>query len=168
MEFRRINGLPPYVFAQINGLKATARAAGRDVVDFGFGNPDLPSPDVAVEKLAEAAHNPKNHRYSASRGIPNLRAAMATRYRDVFGVELDPETEVITTIGAKEGLTHLMWVLLGPGDSALVQTPSYPIHLAAPGFAGATVIPVPIVDPATTSLTRSPSSGSAPRSSPAS
>ena len=148
MEFRRINGLPPYVFAQINGLKATARAAGRDVVDFGFGNPDLPSPDVAVEKLAEAAHNPKNHRYSASRGIPNLRVAMATRYRELFNVELDPETEVITTIGAKEGLTHLMWVLLGPGDSALVPTPSYPIHLAGPGFAGATVIPVPIVDPA--------------------
>ena len=147
MEFRRITGLPPYVFAQINGLKATARAAGRDVVDFGFGNPDLPSPDVAVEKLAEAAHNPRNHRYSASRGIPNLRAAIAQRYREVFRVELDPETEVVTTIGAKEGLTHLMWVLLGPGDSALVPTPSYPIHLAGPGFAGATVVPVPVGDP---------------------
>ncbi len=147
MEFRRINGLPPYVFATINGLKAQARAAGRDVVDFGFGNPDLPSPDVAVEKLSEAAHNPRNHRYSASRGIPNLRAAMATRYRDVFGVELDPETEVITTIGAKEGLTHLMWVLLGPGDTALVPTPSYPIHLAGPGFAGAQVLTVDVTDP---------------------
>jgi alanine-synthesizing transaminase len=147
MEFRRINGLPPYVFATINGLKAEARAAGRDVVDFGFGNPDLPSPDVAVEKLSEAAHNPRNHRYSASRGIPNLRAAMATRYREVFGVELDPETEVITTIGAKEGLTHLMWVLLGPGDTALVPTPSYPIHLAAPGFAGAQVLTVDVTDP---------------------
>ncbi|MGC8498160.1 MAG: aminotransferase class I/II-fold pyridoxal phosphate-dependent enzyme [Acidimicrobiales bacterium] len=148
MEFRRITGLPPYVFAHTNALKAAARAAGHDVVDFGFGNPDLPSPDIAVEKLAEAAHNPRNHRYSASRGIPNLRLAMATRYRDVFGVELDPDTEVVTTIGAKEGFTHVMWVLLGPGDSALVPTPSYPIHLAGPGFAGASLLPVPVADPA--------------------
>jgi len=148
MEFRRINGLPPYVFAQINGLKAEARAAGRDIVDFGFGNPDLPSPDIAVEKLAEAAHNPKNHRYSASRGLPNLRLAMATRYKKMWDVDLDPDTEVVTTIGAKEGLTHLMWVLLGPGDTAIVPSPSYPIHLAGPGFAGATVITVPMLDPA--------------------
>lgn len=147
MEFRRINGLPPYVFATINGLKAEARAAGRDVVDFGFGNPDLPSPAVAVEKLAEAAHNPKNHRYSASRGIPNLRLAMASRYKMLFDVDLDHDTEVVTTIGAKEGLTHLMWVLLGPGDTAIVPSPSYPIHLAGPGFAGATVITVPMLDP---------------------
>jgi alanine-synthesizing transaminase len=148
MEFRRINGLPPYVFAQINGLKAEARAAGRDIVDFGFGNPDLPSPDIAVEKLAEAAHNPKNHRYSASRGLPNLRLAMATRYKKMWDVDLDPDTEIVTTIGAKEGLTHLMWVLLGPGDTAIVPSPSYPIHLAGPGFAGATVITVPMLDPA--------------------
>jgi len=148
MEFRRINGLPPYVFAQINGLKAEARAAGRDIVDFGFGNPDLPSPDIAVEKLAEAAHNPKNHRYSASRGLPNLRLAIATRYKKMWDVDLDPDTEVVTTIGAKEGLTHLMWVLLGPGDTAIVPSPSYPIHLAGPGFAGATVITVPMLDPA--------------------
>jgi alanine-synthesizing transaminase len=147
MEFRRITGLPPYVFAQINGLKADARAHGRDVIDFGFGNPDLPSPDVAVAKLAEAAHNPKNHRYSASRGIPNLRLAIANRYKMLFDVDLDPDTEVVTTIGAKEGLTHLMWVLLGPGDSAIVPSPSYPIHLAGPGFAGANVITVPMVDP---------------------
>lgn len=147
MEFRRVNGLPPYVFAQINGLKAEARALGHDVIDFGFGNPDLPSPDVAVAKLAEAANNPRNHRYSASRGIPNLRLAMATRYKALFDVELDPDTEVVTTIGAKEGLTHLMWVLLGPGDSALVPSPSYPIHLAGPGFAGAKVITVPMLDP---------------------
>ena len=150
MEFRRINGLPPYVFAQINGLKADARSSGRDVIDFGFGNPDLPSPDVAVAKLAEAANNPRNHRYSASRGIPNLRLAMANRYKSLFDVDLDPDTEVVTTIGAKEGLTHLMWVLLGPGDSALVPSPSYPIHLAGPGFAGATVITVPMHDPGAT------------------
>jgi alanine-synthesizing transaminase len=147
MEFRRVTGLPPYVFAQINGLKADARAQGRDVIDFGFGNPDLPSPDIAVEKLAEAARNPKNHRYSASRGIPNLRLAIANRYKMLFDVDLDPDSEVVTTIGAKEGLTHLMWVLLGPGDSAIVPSPSYPIHLAGPGFAGATVITVPMVDP---------------------
>jgi alanine-synthesizing transaminase len=147
MEFRRVTGLPPYVFAQINGLKADARAHGRDVIDFGFGNPDLPSPDIAVEKLAEAARNPKNHRYSASRGIPNLRLAIANRYKMLFDVDIDPDTEVVTTIGAKEGLTHLMWVLLGPGDSAIVPSPSYPIHLAGPGFAGATVITVPMVDP---------------------
>lgn len=150
MEFRRVNGLPPYVFAQINGLKAEARTLGHDVIDFGFGNPDLPSPDVAVAKLAEAANNPRNHRYSASRGIPNLRLAMATRYKALFDVELDPDTEVVTTIGAKEGLTHLMWVLLGPGDSALVPSPSYPIHLAGPGFAGAKVITVPMLDPGAT------------------
>jgi alanine-synthesizing transaminase len=151
MEFRRVTGLPPYVFAQINGLKADARAHGRDVIDFGFGNPDLPSPDVAVEKLAEAAHNPKNHRYSASRGIPNLRLAIANRYKLLFDVDLDPDTDVVTTIGAKEGFTHLMWVLLGPGDSAIVPSPSYPIHLAGPGFAGATVITVPMLDPGTSS-----------------
>jgi alanine-synthesizing transaminase len=139
MEFRRINGLPPYVFAHIDALKLAARRAGRDVIDLGFGNPDLPSPPVAVEKLAEAVHNPRNHRYSASRGIPKLRQAVASLYLRRFGVDLDPETEVVATIGAKEGLSHLMWVLLGPGDSALVPSPSYPIHIYAPLFTGAEV-----------------------------
>jgi alanine-synthesizing transaminase len=139
MEFRRINALPPYVFTIIDSLKMAARRAGEDVIDLGFGNPDIPSPDVAVDKLAEAAHNARNHRYSASRGIPKLRAAAASLYQRRFGVELDPDTEVINTIGAKEGLSHLMWVLLGPGDAALVPTPSYPIHLYAPLFAGADV-----------------------------
>jgi alanine-synthesizing transaminase len=139
MEFRRINGLPPYVFATINELKLDIRRAGRDVIDLGFGNPDLPSPEVAVEKLAEAARNPRNHRYSASRGIPKLRQAIANRYLQHFGVELDFDTEVVTTIGAKEGLSHLMWVLVGPGDTALVPSPSYPIHIYAPLFAGADV-----------------------------
>ena len=139
MEFRRINGLPPYVFAIINELRDEARRAGRDVVDMGFGNPDIPSPDVAVDKLAEAARNPRNHRYSASRGIPKLRLAVANLYMRRFGVELDPDTEVVTTIGAKEGLSHLMWTLVGPGDTALVPTPSYPIHIYAPLFAGADV-----------------------------
>jgi alanine-synthesizing transaminase len=139
MEFRRINGLPPYVFAVINQLRDEARRAGRDVIDLGFGNPDIPSPDIAVEKLCEAAHNPRNHRYSSSRGIPKLRLAIANLYLRRFGVEIDPETEVVTTIGAKEGLSHLMWTLVGPGDTAMVPTPSYPIHIYAPLFAGADV-----------------------------
>ena len=139
MEFRRINGLPPYVFAIINELRDSARHAGRDVIDMGFGNPDIPSPEIAVEKLAEAARNPRNHRYSSSRGIPKLRLAIANLYLRRFDVELDPDTEVVTTIGAKEGLSHVMWVLVGPGDTALVPTPSYPIHIYAPLFAGADV-----------------------------
>lgn len=139
MEFRRINGLPPYVLTIINKLKTEARRAGEDVMDFGFGNPDIPSPDIAVEKLAEAARNPRNHRYSLSIGIPKLREAVADLYARNWNVELDAETEIITTIGAKEGLSHLMWVLLGPGDSAFVPSPSYPIHIYAPLFAGAEV-----------------------------
>ncbi len=144
MEFRRVNGLPPYVFTIIDTLKVQARREGRDVVDLGFGNPDLPSPPVAVDKLAEAARNPRNHRYSASRGLPKLRQAAAALYERKFGVRLDPEREVINTIGAKEGFGHLMWVLLAPGDSALVPAPSYPIHLFAPLFAGANVRETPL------------------------
>src|SRR3954468_22568841 len=109
MEFRRINALPPYAFAQIDALKMQLRRAGEDVIDLAFGNPDLPSPDVAVDKLIEAVRNPRNHRYSASRGIPKLRQAVADLYLRRFGVELDPDTEVINTIGAKEGFSHLMW-----------------------------------------------------------
>ncbi len=139
MEFRRINGLPPYVFTIINDLKIAARRAGDDIIDLGFGNPDIPSPDVAVEKLAESAHNARNHRYSASKGIPKIRQAISDLYLRKFGVELDPDREVVTTIGAKEGLSHLMWVLVGPGDSAFVPSPSYPIHIYAPLFAGAEV-----------------------------
>src|SRR3974390_3152657 len=149
MEFRRINGLPPYVFAHIDALKLGARRAGKDVIDLAFGNPDIPSPEVAVDKLTEAAHNPRNNRYSASRGIPKLRQAVADRYGRRFGVELDPDTEVVTTIGAKEGLSPRMGVLLGPGDSALVPPPSYPIHIYAPLFAGAEVRHVRFTDPGT-------------------
>src|SRR3982751_1559719 len=111
MEFRRIPGLPPYVFTIIDGLKTEARRAGHDVIDLAFGNPDLPSPEIAVDKLAEAAHNSRNHRYSASRGIPKLREALADLYARKWNVELDPEREVINTIGAKEGFSHLMWTL---------------------------------------------------------
>jgi alanine-synthesizing transaminase len=144
VEFRRITNLPPYVFTVIDGLKVAARRAGEDVIDLGFGNPDLPSPPTAVDKLCEAVRNPRNHRYSASRGIPKLRQAVADLYQRRFGVTLDPETEAITTIGAKEGFSHLMWVLLQPGDAALVPSPSYPIHIWGPLFAGADVREIPV------------------------
>lgn len=144
MEFRRITNLPPYVFTIIDSLKVEGRRQGDDIVDLGFGNPDLPSPEIAVEKLTEAAHNPRNHRYSSSRGLPKLREAIANFYLHRFGVDLDPETEVINTIGAKEGLSHLMWVLAQPGDAVLVPSPSYPIHLYAPLFAGAEVREIPL------------------------
>jgi alanine-synthesizing transaminase len=144
MEFRRIPNLPPYVFTIIDGLKVEARRRGADVVDLGFGNPDLPSPEIAVEKLAEAAHNTRNHRYSSSRGIPKLREAVADLYLRRFGVTVDPEHEVIATIGAKEGFSHLMWVLLQPGDAALVPSPSYPIHIWGPHLAGADVREIPM------------------------
>ncbi len=144
MEFRRINDLPPYVFTIIDSLKIAARQSGEDVIDLGFGNPDLSSPKVAVDKLCEAAHNSRNHRYSASRGIPKLREAVADLYLRRFQVDLDPATEVINTIGAKEGFSHLMWVLVQAGDAALVPAPSYPIHLYAPLFAGADVREMPL------------------------
>lgn len=140
--FRRLDGLPPYVFATIRELTLELRRAGEDVVDLGFGNPDLPSPEVAVAKLQEAAAKPHNHRYSASKGIPKLRAACADLYGRRFGVELDPERQVVATMGAKEGLVHLMWTLVEPGDAALVPAPSYPIHIHAPILAGASVFQV--------------------------
>ncbi len=139
MQFRRIDNLPPYVFAEINQRKTETRRAGVDVIDLGFGNPDIPSPPGVVDKLVEAATQDKNHRYSASRGIPNLRKAVADRYKRAYNVDLDPETEVINTIGAKEGLSHLMWALVQPGDVALVPEPSYPIHIYAAVLAGADV-----------------------------
>lgn len=139
MEFRRINALPPYVFGIIDALKLEARRAGADVIDLGFGNPDVPSPTIAVEKLGEAARNPRNHRYSATRGLPKLRLAVTDLYRRKFDVQLDPDTEVCTTIGAKEGFSHLMWTLLAPGDVAFVPSPSYPIHIWGPILAGADV-----------------------------
>ena len=143
MEFRRITSLPPYVFTIIDNLKVEARRAGEDVIDLGFGNPDLASPDLAVEKLVEAARNPRNHRYSSSRGLPKLREAVSALYKRRFDVDLDPDTQVLNTIGAKEGFSHLMWVLLQPGDAALVPSPSYPIHRYSPLFAGAEVREMP-------------------------
>ena len=144
MDFRRIGNLPPYVFTIINNLKITARREGDDVIDLGFGNPDIPSPDIAVEKLAEAAHNPKNHRYSLSRGLPKLREAVAAMYQRKFGVTLDPDLQITNTIGAKEGFSHLMWVLLEAGDAAIVPSPSYPIHIFGQLFAGADLRQIPM------------------------
>jgi alanine-synthesizing transaminase len=137
VQFRRIDALPPYAFAHINALKMQLRRAGEDVIDLGFGNPDLPSPDIAVDKLIEAVRNPRNHRYSLSNGIPKLREALTHLYARKFDVTLDFETEVCSTIGAKEGFSHLMFTLLGPGDTALVPSPSYPIHIWGPILAGA-------------------------------
>ncbi|HWP34191.1 MAG TPA: alanine transaminase [Thermodesulfobacteriota bacterium] len=143
-DFPRIGRLPPYVFAVINDLKTRARRAGEDVVDLGMGNPDLPTPPHIVAKLVEAAQNPRNHRYSASRGIPNLRKAIADWYARRYDVHLDPETEAIATIGAKEGLAHLTLACLGPGDTVVVPDPTYPIHTYAPVIAGADVRRVPL------------------------
>ena len=127
-QFHRISRLPPYVFNIVTELKVKARARGDDIIDFGMGNPDLPTPPHIVEKLCEAARNPRNHRYSASRGITKLRLAIADWYRRRYGVEIDPEREAIATIGAKEGLSHLALAVVEPGDVALVPSPTYPIH----------------------------------------
>jgi alanine-synthesizing transaminase len=143
MKFYRIDDLPPYVFATVDQLKRQLRREGRDVIDLGFGNPDIPSPEIAVEKLREAALNPRNHRYSVSRGIDQLRLAAAEHYQRSFGVSLDPETEIASTIGAKEGLAHLMWVLVDRDETVVVPTPAYPIHRVAPRLAGATVVTPP-------------------------
>lgn len=144
MDFRRIGSLPPYAFAEVNRRKAEVIASGGEVVDLGFGNPDLSSPPEAVDTLIDEVKHPWNHRYSVSRGVDDLRAALAGRYQRRFGIELDPETEVIATIGAKEGLSHLLWVLLQRGDVAIVPEPSYPIHIYAPIIAGAEVRRAPI------------------------
>jgi alanine-synthesizing transaminase len=144
MEFRRIERFPPYVFSIVNDLKMEARRAGDDVIDLGMGNPDIPTPDAVVDKLKEAADNPRNHRYSASKGIPKLRRAICDHYERSWGVTLDPDSEAIATIGAKEGLSHLAWVLLGPGDSVLVPEPTYPIHTYAMILAGANITSIPM------------------------
>ena len=125
-EFHRLKRLPPYVFAEVNAMKARARAAGQDVVDLGMGNPDLPTAPHIVAKLAEAAGNPRTHGYSASRGIPGLRKAQAAYYARRFGVELDPENEIIVTLGSKEGLANLAQAITSPGDIVLVPIPATP------------------------------------------
>ena len=144
-EFPRIQRLPPYVFAIVNELKAAARARGEDIIDFGMGNPDQPTPPHVVEKLVEAARRKDTHRYSQSKGIPRLRRAICNWYRERYQVDLDPETQAIVTIGSKEGLAHLALATMGPGDTVLVPNPAYPIHPYGFIIAGADVRHVPLV-----------------------
>ncbi|HLW16234.1 MAG TPA: aminotransferase class I/II-fold pyridoxal phosphate-dependent enzyme [Actinomycetota bacterium] len=144
MEFRRIDRLPPYVFNVVNDLKASARRAGEDIIDLGMGNPDLATPSHIVDKLTEAAENPRNHRYSTSRGIPKLRKAIVDWYDRRYGVSLDAETEAMSTMGAKEAISHMAWTLVAPGDTCLVPEPTYPIHTFSVALAGADVRSVPL------------------------
>jgi alanine-synthesizing transaminase len=142
-EFHRIRRLPPYVFAEVNTAKARARAAAEDIVDLGMGNPDSPTPPHIVAKLIEAVQDPRTHRYSMSKGIPGLRKALAGYYARRFGVKLDPETEVVATIGSKEGLANLAQAIASPGDTILVPNPSYPIHQFGFIIAGASARSIP-------------------------
>ncbi|HEX2237541.1 MAG TPA: alanine transaminase [Gammaproteobacteria bacterium] len=143
-DFPRIKRLPPYVFNIVNELKAQARARGEDIVDFGMGNPDQPTPEHIVQKLIETVKRGDTHRYSLSRGIPRLRRAITRWYQSRFNVQLDPETETIITIGSKEGLAHLALAVLGPGDAVLVPSPAYPIHPYGCVIAGADIRHVPL------------------------
>jgi alanine-synthesizing transaminase len=142
-EFHRIRRLPPYVFAEVNQAKARARAAAEDIVDLGMGNPDSPTPPHIVAKLIEAVQNPDTHGYSASKGIPGLRRALAAYYARRFNVQLDPESEVVATLGSKEGLANLAAAISSPGDTILVPNPSYPIHQFGFIIAGASVRSIP-------------------------
>ncbi|MCB4822917.1 LL-diaminopimelate aminotransferase [Roseicella aerolata] len=142
-EFHRIRRLPPYVFAEVNAAKAKARAAAEDIVDLGMGNPDSPTPPHIVAKLVEAVQDPRTHRYSMSKGIPGLRRALANYYDRRFKVKLDPETEVVATLGSKEGLANLAQAIASPGDTILVPNPSYPIHQFGFIIAGATARSLP-------------------------
>nr|HIL76422.1 LL-diaminopimelate aminotransferase [Rhodospirillales bacterium] len=144
-EFHRIKRLPPYVFNEVNEMKARARAAGEDIIDFGMGNPDQPTPRHIVDKMIEAVEDPRTHRYSASRGIPGLRKAFAAYYARRFNVNIDPDTEAIVTLGSKEGLANLASAITSPGDVILVPNPSYPIHMFGFIIAGAALRNVPVV-----------------------
>ncbi len=144
-QFSRISRLPPYVFNIVNELKAKARAAGEDIIDFGMGNPDQPTPKHIVDKMLEATQRPDTHRYSMSKGIPRLRKAICNWYKTRFNVDLNPETEAIVTIGSKEGLAHLALATLGPGDVVLVPNPAYPIHPYGVVIAGADLRHVPLI-----------------------
>ena len=145
-EFSRIQRLPPYVFNITGEMKVKARRAGEDIIDFGMGNPDGATPRHIVDKLVEAALKPATHRYSVSRGLPRLRKAIANWYKTRYGVDLDPETETIVTIGSKEGIAHLCLAILDSRDTVLVPNPSYPIHIYGPVIAGAHVVSVPVHD----------------------
>ena len=142
-EFHRIKRLPPYVFAEVNRLKAAARARGADIIDLGMGNPDMPTPQHIVDKLIETINKPRTHRYSASKGIPGLRRAQAAYYERRFGVKLDPETEIVATLGSKEGFANMAQAISAPGDIILVPNPSYPIHAFGFIIVGATIRHLP-------------------------
>ena len=142
-NFYRIKRLPPYVFTAVNQMKAEARALGKDIIDFGMGNPDSATPQHIVDKLVESVQDPKTHRYSNSRGIPGLRKAMAAYYQRRFNVELDPENEIIATLGSKEGLANLAQAITSPGDMILAPNPSYPIHAFGFIIAGGSVRHLP-------------------------
>ena len=142
--FSRIQRLPPYVFNITAEMKVAARRRGEDIIDFGMGNPDGPTPRHIVDKMIEAAQKPVTHRYSVSRGIPRLRRAITHWYQTRYGVELDPEREAIVTIGSKEGISHLCLAILDANDTVLVPNPSYPIHIYGPVIAGAHVVSVPV------------------------
>lgn len=144
-HFYRMERLPPYLFGIVDQLKMEARRRGEDIIDLGMGNPDLPTPKHIVQKLIEAVKNPRNHRYSASKGIYKLRLAMSEWYRKRFDVDLDPETEVVVTIGVKEGIAHLALATLSPGDVVLVPNPTYPIHAYSVVIAGGDVRSVPLL-----------------------
>jgi alanine-synthesizing transaminase len=144
-EFHRIKRLPPYVFAEVDALKMEARRRGEDIIDLGMGNPDKSTPPHIVEKLVEAAQNPKNHRYSASKGIYRLRCALSDWYKRRYGVAIDPETEAIVTIGAKEGLSHFVLSAVEPGSSVIVPNPTYPIHTYSVIIAGGDIRSIPLV-----------------------
>lgn len=143
-DFYRIKRLPPYLFAEVNALKAAARARGDDIIDFGMGNPDLPTPQHIIDKMVEAVADPKTHRYSMSRGIPGLRKALSKYYARRFDVDIDPESEAVVTIGSKEGLANLAQAISAPGDVILSPNPSYPIHPYGFMIAGATIRHVPM------------------------
>ena len=144
LEFRRMNRLPPYVFATVDRLKMELRRKGEDIIDMGMGNPDIPTPEHIVKKLVEAAQKGRNHRYSASAGITKLRLAIANWYKRRWGVEIDPETEAIATIGAKEGLSHLVLATISPGDVVFAPNPTYPIHPYSVIIAGGDLRSIPI------------------------
>ena len=143
-EFQRIQRLPPYVFEGVNKLKYEARSRGEDIIDFGMGNPDLPTPQHIIDKLVETVNNPKTHRYSASKGIPGLRLAQARYYERRFGVKLNPETEIIATLGSKEGFANMAQAMVSPGDVILVPNPTYPIHAFGFIISGATIQHLPL------------------------
>ena len=144
INFSRMRRLPPYVFAQVNELKMKLRREGKDIVDLGMGNPDLPTPQHIIDKLLEAAQKPHNHRYSASRGITKLREAIANWYGRRYDVDIDPDTEAVVTIGAKEGLSHLVLSLISPGDVVFAPNPTYPIHPYSVIIAGGDLRSIPI------------------------